>query len=136
MNKRLVILAPNWVGDAVMAQPAIADLRRAQPDITLTVAARPGLGPLFALYPEVDETIAVSELGRARFDAALMLPNSFRSALVAYRAAIPERWGYRTDWRGPLLTKAVAPAFGLHQAAAYQHLVAALGYPSNVAAPT
>src|SRR5438445_52745 len=48
---RLVILAPNWLGDAVMALPAIADVRRGEPGATITVAARPAVAPLFALVP-------------------------------------------------------------------------------------
>src|SRR5437763_1027511 len=48
---RLVILAPNWLGDAVMALPAIADVRRSAPDLTIVVAARPAIAPLFALAP-------------------------------------------------------------------------------------
>jgi len=43
--KRLVILSPNWLGDAVMALPAIADVRRAAPDASITVAARPAIAP-------------------------------------------------------------------------------------------
>jgi heptosyltransferase-2 len=111
-----------------MSQPAIADLRRALPEAGITIAARPAFTPLFALFPQVDETIAQVDLGRGSFDAAVLLPNSFRSALLAFRAGIPQRWGYRTGRRRPLLTKAIAPVDGVHQAEAYQRLVAALGY--------
>src|SRR5215213_7662479 len=103
--KRLVILAPNWLGDAVMALPAIADLRRALPDVSIAVAARAAIAPLFALVPGVDETLVLhrpatigrvsgwrsmgSELAGRHFDAALLLPNSMHSALVVARAGIP-----------------------------------------------
>ena len=67
------------------------------------------------------------------FDAVLLLPNSFHAALVAFRARIPERWGYRADFRAPLLTLAVprprAPR--MHQAEYYQHLTSALGIPAG-----
>ena len=53
--KHLVILAPNWLGDAVMALPAIADLRRAMPHAAITVAARPAIAPLFSLVPDVSD---------------------------------------------------------------------------------
>lgn len=132
---RLVILAPNWLGDAVMAQPAIAGVRRALPGARVTIASRPAIAPLFGMMPEVDETIAVDAIGRGAFDAALLLPNSFHSALVAYRAAVPERWGYRTDWRRSLLTKAVPPPSGLHQVECYRRLVSALGYPDSPIEP-
>jgi lipopolysaccharide heptosyltransferase II len=149
--KRLVILAPNWLGDAVMALPAIADLRRASPSATIAVAARAAVAPLFALVPGVDETIVLqrpsaigkvsgwrtigAELAGKSFDTALLLPNSMHSAIVAARAGIAERWGYRSSWRGRLLTRAVRRPSKLHQAAYYQHLVEALGFPSGPMEP-
>ncbi len=145
----LVILAPNWLGDAVMALPAIADVRRGAPAATIVVAARPAVAPLFDLVPEVDRTIVLhrqargmsawrslgSELAARDFDTALLLPNSVHAALVVSRAGIPERWGYRTNWRGTLLTRAVPTVSGLHQAEYYQHLVRALGFPNGPGAP-
>jgi len=99
MASRIAIFAPNWLGDAVMALPAIADVRRALPAAAIAVAARPSVMPLFALVADVDEAVRVDELRGRAFDAAVLLPNSFHSALVAYRAGIPERWGFRTDFR-------------------------------------
>ncbi len=140
---RLLILAPNWLGDAVMALPAIADLHRASPQTAITVAARPAIAPLFTLVPHVravvvfDAKTAVGpRFSGAGYDVALILPNSFRSALIVARAGIPERWGYRTEWRGPLLTRAIdrAPA-GLHQVEYYQQLVHALGFPNGPVEP-
>jgi len=145
--KRLVILSPNWLGDAVMALPAIADVRRSAPGVSITIAARPAIAPLFALVPEVDATIVLARpavirdvvgwrglgdtLAGGGFDTALLLPNSIQAAVLASRAAIPERWGYRTDWRGKLLTRAVDRLPGLHQVASYQHLVKALGFANG-----
>jgi heptosyltransferase-2 len=142
---RMVILAPNWLGDAVMALPAIADVRRALPSASITVAARPGIAPLFSLVPDVSGTIAFAP-GRAgwgnaarqlhdRFDTALLLPNSFASALAVSRAGVAERWGYRTDWRGWLLTRAVAPPRAVHQIDYYQQLTRALGFASGSSVP-
>jgi heptosyltransferase-2 len=140
---RLVILAPNWLGDAVMALPAIADVRREWPRAEMIVAARPAIAPLFRIVPEVpgipgindvNGVVDVEHLERG-FDAALLLPNSFRSALLARRAGIPERWGYRTQWRAALLTRAIHPTSGLHQAEYYQHLVHALGIPNGPIEP-
>jgi heptosyltransferase-2 len=151
--KRLVILAPNWLGDAVMALPAIADLRRAAPHASIAVAARPAIAPLFCLVPDVNETIVLNsgrperlrdgfgwrglgvELADRQFDTAVLLPNSAHSALAVTRAAIPERWGYSTDWRGRLLTRAIRPPSGLHQVDYYQHLVHALGFPNGSVEP-
>src|SRR3989442_7493595 len=134
---RLVILAPNWLGDAVMALPAIADVRREWPRADITVAARPAVAPLFRIVPginDVNDVVDVDHLDDG-FDAALLLPNSVRSALLARRAGIPERWGYRTQWRAPLLTRAIEPTKGLHQVEYYQYLVHALGVPNGPIEP-
>lgn len=135
-GNRLVILAPNWLGDAVMALPAIADVRRARPDAAISVAARPSIMPLFTLVDGVDDVIDVgTDLRTRSFDAALLLPNSFHAALTVWRAGIPERWGYRAQGRAPLLTRAVNRGARAHQAAYYQQLVSALGYPSGPMRP-
>ena len=63
--KRLLILAPNWLGDAVMALPAIADVRRAAPGLSIAVAARPSIAPFFGMVGEVNEVVTL-ESGRAR----------------------------------------------------------------------
>lgn len=139
--RRVIVFAPNWLGDAVMALPAIEDVRRALPDAAIVAAARPSVAPLFSLVPAITETITLGhrsswrELAAARFDAALLLPNSFHAAFTAWRAGVPERWGYRADWRAPLLTRMVDRPKGVHQAAYYQHLARALGCPSGPLVP-
>ena len=140
MGLRLLILAPNWLGDAVMALPAVADVRRGLPEATIAVAARAAVAPLYAMVPDLNETIVIGRgaapaLRDASFDAALVLPNSFRAAFIAWRARVPERWGYRTDWRGPLLTRAIEAPVRVHQVEYYQQLVRALGFPSGPSAP-
>jgi heptosyltransferase II len=138
MSSRLVILAPNWLGDAVMALPAIRDVRAASNGSLITIAANPSVAPLFRLVEGVD---AVTSIQRSRvpaevpFDAALLLPNSFHAALAAFRAGIPERWGYRGDWRAPLLTRAVPRPPRGHQIDYYQHLTQALGFPRGDSEP-
>jgi lipopolysaccharide heptosyltransferase II len=142
--KRLVILAPNWLGDAVMALPAIADVRRRAKKAVIAVAARPAVAPIFRLVPEVDDVLTIerrrwhdlgTELRGGAFDTALLLPNSLHAAITVFRAGIRERWGYRTDWRGRLLTRAVQPPAGLHQAEYYQRLVHALGFRNGPPEP-
>lgn len=144
--ERLAVFAPGWLGDAVMAIPAIADLRRALPEASIQVIARPAVAALFPLVSGVDDTIALPARGAGRrdglaairgrrFDAALLLPNSFNVALTAWRAGIPERWGYRSDWRSPLLTRPIASPTSRHQGALYQHLVAELGFPNGPLTP-
>jgi heptosyltransferase-2 len=125
---RLVVFAPNWLGDAVMSIPAIEDIRRGAPDASLTIAARSAIAPVFSLVPGIDHFVGPRDLRSQKFDAAVLLPNSFHAALVARRADIPERWGYRTDWRGWLLTRAVAAPAGVHQVEYYQTLARELGF--------
>ncbi|MGE0041624.1 MAG: lipopolysaccharide heptosyltransferase II [Vicinamibacterales bacterium] len=147
---RLLVVAPNWLGDAVMALPAVADLRRAHPGARVTVAARGAVAPLFAMVDGVGDVVTLASRGglagltgwtadAARlaaggFDAALLLPNAFRAAWVARRAGIPERWGLATDMRARLLTRAVPKPRGrMHQAAYYQALVRGLGVETGEA---
>jgi heptosyltransferase-2 len=142
--RRLVVLAPNWLGDAVMALPAIADVRRHFADAHLTVAGRGAVAALFTMVPDVDAVVTLpgkgglaafrtwkldaETLGAGNFDLAMLLPNSFASALIASRAGIPDRWGLATDMRGRLLTRAVPkPKSAETQAAYYQKLVASFG---------
>ena len=117
-----------------MALPAIADVARALRESRIVVSARPSIAPLFSMVTSVHEVTGAYTRGH---DAVLLLPNSLQAALTAWRTGIPGRWGYRTDCRGPLLTRAVPvpPAEHLHQAAYYQHLVKALGFPSGPLEP-
>jgi heptosyltransferase-2 len=141
---RVVVIAPNWLGDAVMALPAIADVRRHFAAAHLAIAARPAVAPMFRMVQGVDELITLPGGGGLRaiggwqsdvaalrpggFEAAILLPNSFATALIAKKAAIAERCGFATDLRGRLLTRAVAkPKGAAHQSAYYQALTTALG---------
>jgi heptosyltransferase-2 len=135
--QRLVVRAPNWLGDAVMALPAMAAVRHGLPEAAIAVAAPPAIAPLFhertAVAPDevlvVQREDEVRTLRAKRFDAALLLPNSFRTALTHRRAGIPQRWGYAGNLRGPLLTAAVRRPRGVrHQSAYYLELVRALGF--------
>jgi heptosyltransferase-2 len=109
---RIVVRAPNWIGDVVLALPAVRDLRRNFPEARIEVLARPWVAPLYAAVTEVDAVRTSAGVSsdadamRGAFDAAVLLPNSFASAWAAYRAGVPQRWGYATDGRRPLLTRA------------------------------
>ncbi|HEX8029746.1 MAG TPA: lipopolysaccharide heptosyltransferase II [Vicinamibacterales bacterium] len=148
MSERLVVLAPNWLGDAVMALPAFADLCRHFSGAHITVAARPAVAPMFSMVDGVDAVITlpggggwhaltgwasdVRALSGQAFDTAILFPNSFATALIASRAQIPERWGFAADSRASLLTRAVPkPSGKLHQRAYYQSLTRALGIPEG-----
>jgi heptosyltransferase-2 len=110
--ERIVVRAPNWIGDVVLSLAAVRDLRRNFPAARLEVLARPAVAELYRAVAEVDAVRSsarpADDAGAVRgaFDIGVLLPNSFASALALRRAAIPERWGYATDGRGLLLTRA------------------------------
>jgi heptosyltransferase-2 len=134
-ERTFIVVAPNWLGDAVMALPAIADVARAA---RVVVAARSSVAPLFAMVPGVDAVIDAAAPDATVVSGAtvILLPNSFASAWCMKRAGATERWGYRTDWRGPLLTRAVRPPRrSVHQGEYYQQLVRELGFPSGPLQP-
>ncbi|HET9467972.1 MAG TPA: lipopolysaccharide heptosyltransferase II [Vicinamibacterales bacterium] len=106
----VVVLAPNWLGDAIMALPAIRDVHRHFHGQRVAVAARPSIAAVFRAAPEVDRIIVLergNEVSSLRGDIGILLPNSFRSAWMLRQAGVKERWGYRTDFRSPLLTRRV-----------------------------
>ena len=133
---RLLVRAPNWVGDVVLSLPALRDLRRAFPASRLEVLARPWVAGLYAAVPEIDGvvesrgTLADAAAIRGRYDLGLLLPNSFASAFTLWRAGIPERWGYATDARGALLTRSCrvrASLGGRSQVYYYRAMLEGLG---------
>jgi heptosyltransferase-2 len=149
---RVVVLAPNWLGDAVMALPALGDVRNHFAGARLVVAVRASIARLFDCVPGVDEIVVlrseggssvvrsgrseVEALREGRFDVAILFPNSFHAAWLVWRAGVPERWGYHADFRGPLLTRAVRrPAAKVHYGAYYQNLVRELGTEAGPLAP-
>ena len=134
--ERLLVRAPNWVGDVVLSLPALRDLRRSFPTARLEVLARPWVAELYHAVPDVD-AVALSrghapdvEAVTGRFDLALLLPNSFGTAFVLWRAGVPERWGYATDGRGLLLTRGCpvpASVRGRSQVYYYRAMLQGLG---------
>jgi heptosyltransferase-2 len=138
--ERLLVRAPNWVGDVVLSLPALRDIRRGLPGARLEVLARPWVADLYRAVPEVDGVreshghVRDVRTLRGLYDAAILLPNSFATALVVWRAGIPERWGYATDGRGPLLTRRcpVPPAVGgRSQVYYYRAMLEGLGFATE-----
>ena len=134
---RIVVRAPNWLGDAVMALPAMAAIRRGLDGRTLILAAPASIAPLFHERTEaspdqvlsLDRDNEVEQLRDVRADAIVLLPNSLGSAWTARRAGIVDRWGFRASGRGPLLTRGVSrPAGRVHQVEYYTALARGLGY--------
>ena len=121
---KILIRATNWVGDAIMALPALRAVRERRPDAHISVLARPYVADIYRDQGICDELIAydsggvhrgwsgkeelISELRDRKFDVALLLQNAFDAAWLAYRAGVPERIGYARDARSWLLTRAIA----------------------------
>jgi heptosyltransferase-2 len=111
-----LVVAPNWIGDAVMSLPVLAALSRAASGRRITVLASKGPAAIYRAQGSADEVRTASGLladslamARGGFSEAWLLPNSFRSALVPFLAGIPERIGYASDRRTALLTRSLPP---------------------------
>lgn len=121
MSGRILVVCPSWVGDAVMATPALRLLRARRAGAWLGALVRPGLDELLdgaGLFDEVHVDRPTGVLGPKRvaarvrprrYDSAILLTNSFSTALIARIAGIPERVGYIRDGRGVLLTWGLSP---------------------------
>jgi heptosyltransferase-2 len=140
---RLVVRMPNWLGDVVMALPALAAVRAAYPGAFLAVATIPSITPLFAeqIDAPVQQVIAVdkareaAQLREGQFGAALLLTNSFRTAWNARRSGIRERWGYAASGRRLLLTRAAKRPGRVHQSEYYLSLLRQLGIDAPTIPP-
>jgi heptosyltransferase-2 len=114
---RILVVAPNWIGDALMAQPLLARLKSS--GAAIDVLAPEWVAPVARRMPEVSEVIAAPfrhgalglgsrwrmgrELKRRGYEAAIVLPNTWKSALVPFFAGIPRRVGYVGEMRYGLL---------------------------------
>jgi heptosyltransferase II len=129
-----------------MALPALAAVRAAMADAQITIGAVPAVAPIFeeATRAAPDHILTLGDareeaglIASGSFDAALVLPNSFRAAWTVRRARVAERWGFRANGRGPLLTRAVPrPRARMHQSAYYAALVSALGFEVGESVPS
>ena len=124
---KIAIVMPTWLGDLAMATPAIRALRRHfGSEAELVGIMRPYQSSLLAGTGWLDEqwyfnprsrdrrlgTMATAlRLRRAKFDMAVLLPNSFRAALLAYLGGVRDRVGYVQYGRGPLLTTKIPARF-------------------------
>lgn len=112
---RILIRSSNWLGDAVMSVPAARAIKKGRPDAHLTILAPEKIAPMWKLIPEVDDVLSLPSQSlfavmrliarQEEFDAAVLFPNSLRSALEAWR--IPRKVGYRGHMRAWLLNQIV-----------------------------
>ncbi|HEX7439350.1 MAG TPA: lipopolysaccharide heptosyltransferase II [Caldimonas sp.] len=134
---RSLVIAPQWIGDAVMSEPLLA--RLAGRGERVVVAALPWVAPVYRAMAQVAEVIElpfahgrldwarrwrVAAALRDRFDVAYVLPNSFKSALVPWLARIPKRIGYRGEGRFALLDRRLPNPAGRPPMAAFYSALA------------
>jgi lipopolysaccharide heptosyltransferase II len=116
---RILIVAPSWIGDTLLAQPLLRRLHEKFGRARIDALAPPWCGPLLARIPEINEVIAspfahgelklrarwklARELAKRHYNHAIVLPNSFKSALIPFFADIPLRAGYAGEFRYGLL---------------------------------
>ncbi len=121
---KIAIFCPNWVGDLVMATPALRAVRAQFPEAEISAIVRPYVGPVLAGLKLVDQILwhqphgprsqdrgwrLAKRLRREEFDLAVVLPNSFRSGLWSWLCGAPRRVGIDRNGRGWLLTDPLAP---------------------------
>lgn len=114
---RTLVVAPSWIGDAVLSHPLLVRLKEADPGGSIDVLAPPWALPVYRRMPQVSAALALPfghgdlKLGERRrfaqslpeYDRAIVLPNSWKSALIPWHAAIARRTGYRGEMRYGLL---------------------------------
>lgn len=121
--KKILVRAPNWIGDAVLCLPALEALKAVYPQAEITVLARAWASPVFYNNPSVKRIIdydiggryssvfgklrLAQDIKKKSFDMAVLFQNAFEAALIAFLARIPVRIGYDRDFRGMLLTNPV-----------------------------
>lgn len=126
--RKILIVQPSWVGDAVMATPTLRAIRELYPQAHVSYLMRRYVKPLYVGMPWADQIITyrtgktsakagkghffdlAARLHAGRFDLAVLLPNSFKSALVCKMARIPRILGYERDGRSFLLTDRLLPS--------------------------
>ncbi len=118
--QRLLIVQPSWVGDAVMATPTLRAIRELYPDAHISYLVKRYVKAMYTGLPYADRLITYGHrktnlfelslrLRKGKFDEAILLPNSFKTALLCKTAGIPRIIGYERDGRGFLLTDKLVP---------------------------
>ncbi|HVP86444.1 MAG TPA: lipopolysaccharide heptosyltransferase II, partial [Casimicrobiaceae bacterium] len=119
--RRILIVAPNWIGDALLAQPLFARLRQRHSDVTIDAIAPGWTAPVLRRMPEVDGVLDTQfghgqlkladrwRMARAMrvrpYDEAIVLPNALKSALIPLFSGIPVRTGFVGELRYGLLNR-------------------------------
>jgi heptosyltransferase-2 len=152
--RRILIRGTNWIGDSVIAIPALREIRKLFPQAHITLMVRPWVSDIFQSAEYIDDLLIydksgshkglrgffnlVRELRRREFDVAILLQNAIEAALMAALAGIPNRIGYPTDGRGLLLTHQAKRVDGTrrdHQVFYYLRILSACAAPAYAPDP-
>ncbi len=152
--KRILVRGPNWLGDAVMCEPALRGLRRLFPNAQIALLVKPAVADLFAGHPPLTRVLTydskgkhaglpgkwvlASQLRQQGFDLSILFQNAFEAAFLTFLAGVPRRYGYATDGRSFLLSDPVAQPdrrASLHQVHYYWDLLKPLGLTGSPPAP-
>ncbi len=158
MNKeainRILVRGPNWLGDAVMCEPALRGLQRLFPDAQIALLVKSAVADLFAGHPALTRVLTydvnghhaglsgkwvlAGQLRKQGFDMAVLFQNAFEAAFLTFLAGVPRRHGYATDGRSLLLSDPVAVPDRhrlVHQVRYYWDLLKPLGLTGDPSAP-
>jgi heptosyltransferase-2 len=146
---KIVVRAPNWIGDSILSLPALASIHKNFSDAEIWVTATEWTKGIFDPLDWISGTISLSnknnyknirsdaqELKKVAFDLGILFTNSFGSALLFSLAKIPQRWGYVRDGRHLLLTKRVRASNLIdprHHIQYYLSLISKLGLETDLA---
>lgn len=124
-TKKILIVAPSWIGDLVMSQTLLKILKKQDPNCSIDVFANKSLHKILEHMPEVDNCLTspfehgelklferfklAKEFRKNFYTHAYILPNSFKSALIPFWANIPQRIGWRGEHRYILLNNIKKP---------------------------
>jgi heptosyltransferase-2 len=152
--KRILVRGPNWLGDAVMCEPALRGLRKLFPDVQIALLVKPAVADLFVGHPALTRVLTydtkgrhaglsgkwalAGQLRRQGFDLAVLFQNAFEAAFLTFLAGVPRRYGYATDGRSLLLSDPVAAPDRrtlVHQVRYYWELLKPLGLTGDPSAP-
>jgi len=152
--KRILVRGPNWLGDAVMCEPALRGLRRLFPGAQIALLVKPAVADLFSGHPALTRVLTydtngrhaglsgkwalAGQLRRQGFDLAVLFQNAFEAAFLTFLAGVPRRYGYATDGRSLLLSDPVAAPDRrtlVHQVRYYWDLLKPLGLTGDPPAP-
>ena len=152
--KKILIRCPNWIGDVMLSIPSISAVREAFPSAHISTLIKSNLSPLLEGNPDINEIIPFNpdlmsiperlkfyrSFKEKNFNLAILMTNSFESALSVFLAGIKNRVGFNKDMRGIFLTEKIPmpsrKSPRMHQAEYYLTLIEGISIDSKLGVPT